>query len=171
MCACVRFCAIALLWIADPYNRIIYIIGRGSASEVFCLQRASPPTEEAKKMTWAIGIDTGGTFTDVIAMDKYRGDPHSQGAVNAGRPVAGAAQWRGGFPAGGAGCNGQRHFIFCARRHGGHQRGHRTQGRSDRVVFSAGGPAVGTGQDRPPHAQISSWEGLLPKSTEWRSLA
>lgn len=37
--------------------------------------------------------------------------------------------------------------------------------------FSAGGPAVGTGQDRPPYAQIRSWEGLLPKSTDWRTLA
>jgi phthalate 4,5-dioxygenase oxygenase subunit len=33
-----------------------------------------------------------------------------------------------------------------------------------------GGPAIGTGAPRIPHATISSFEGVVPKSTNWRSL-
>ena len=33
-----------------------------------------------------------------------------------------------------------------------------------------GGPALGTTEPHVPHAAISSYEGVVPKSTNWRSL-
>ena len=32
-----------------------------------------------------------------------------------------------------------------------------------------GGPAIGTHEPRVPHADIRSFEGVVPKSTDWRS--
>ena len=34
-----------------------------------------------------------------------------------------------------------------------------------------GGPAIGTTERRTPFARISSYEGIVPKSTNWRSLS
>jgi phthalate 4,5-dioxygenase oxygenase subunit len=36
--------------------------------------------------------------------------------------------------------------------------------------FAGGKPAIGTTQPRPPHASISSFEGVVPKTVNWRSL-
>jgi phthalate 4,5-dioxygenase oxygenase subunit len=33
-----------------------------------------------------------------------------------------------------------------------------------------GGPVIGTTEPRIPHATISSFEGVVPKSTNWRTL-
>ena len=33
-----------------------------------------------------------------------------------------------------------------------------------------GGPAIGTGEPHVAHATISSYEGVVPKTTNWRSL-
>ncbi len=33
-----------------------------------------------------------------------------------------------------------------------------------------GGPAIGTTEPHIPHATISSYEGVVPKTTNWRSL-
>jgi phthalate 4,5-dioxygenase oxygenase subunit len=33
-----------------------------------------------------------------------------------------------------------------------------------------GGSAIGTGEPHVPHASISSYEGVVPKTTNWRSL-
>jgi phthalate 4,5-dioxygenase oxygenase subunit len=33
-----------------------------------------------------------------------------------------------------------------------------------------GGPAIGTTEPRVQHATISSYEGVVPKTTNWRSL-
>jgi len=33
-----------------------------------------------------------------------------------------------------------------------------------------GGPAIGTGEPHIAHATISSYEGVVPKTTNWRSL-
>jgi phthalate 4,5-dioxygenase oxygenase subunit len=33
-----------------------------------------------------------------------------------------------------------------------------------------GGPAIGTTEPHVPHASISSYEGVVPKTTNWRSL-
>jgi phthalate 4,5-dioxygenase oxygenase subunit len=33
-----------------------------------------------------------------------------------------------------------------------------------------GGPALGTTQPHIPHAKIGSFEGVVPKSTDWRTL-
>jgi phthalate 4,5-dioxygenase oxygenase subunit len=33
-----------------------------------------------------------------------------------------------------------------------------------------GGPAIGTTEPRIAHATISSYEGVVPKTTNWRSL-
>src|SRR5581483_1658636 len=37
-------------------------------------------------------------------------------------------------------------------------------------TVAAGGPAIGTTAPRVPHATISSFEGVVPKTTNWRSL-
>jgi len=36
--------------------------------------------------------------------------------------------------------------------------------------FRDGGPAIGTAEPRTPQAQLSSFEGIVPKSTDWRTL-
>ena len=36
--------------------------------------------------------------------------------------------------------------------------------------MSNGGPAIGTGEPHVVHATISSYEGVVPKTTNWRSL-
>ncbi len=33
-----------------------------------------------------------------------------------------------------------------------------------------GGPAIGAGPDRIPHAKLASFEGIVPKSTDWKAL-
>jgi len=33
-----------------------------------------------------------------------------------------------------------------------------------------GGPAIGTGPDRIPHTKLASFEGVVPKSTDWKAL-
>jgi phthalate 4,5-dioxygenase oxygenase subunit len=35
--------------------------------------------------------------------------------------------------------------------------------------FQEGAPALGTAEPRIPHAQLASFEGILPKSADWRS--
>ena len=37
--------------------------------------------------------------------------------------------------------------------------------------FAAGEPAIGTTDPHIPHAKLKSFEGIVPKSTNWRSLA
>jgi phthalate 4,5-dioxygenase len=37
--------------------------------------------------------------------------------------------------------------------------------------FREGGPAIGLTEPRIPHARLSSFEGIVPKSTNWRTLA
>jgi phthalate 4,5-dioxygenase oxygenase subunit len=36
--------------------------------------------------------------------------------------------------------------------------------------MQAGGPAIGAGHSRTPHASLRSFEGIVPKDTDWRSL-
>jgi phthalate 4,5-dioxygenase oxygenase subunit len=36
--------------------------------------------------------------------------------------------------------------------------------------FAAGGPAIGTAEPRIPHAKLRSFEGIVPKTTDWRTL-
>jgi phthalate 4,5-dioxygenase oxygenase subunit len=36
--------------------------------------------------------------------------------------------------------------------------------------MAEGGPAIGTAGPRVAHATISSYEGVVPKTTNWRSL-
>jgi phthalate 4,5-dioxygenase oxygenase subunit len=36
--------------------------------------------------------------------------------------------------------------------------------------FSEGGPAIGTTEPRTPHVRLASFEGIVPKSTDWRTL-
>jgi len=36
--------------------------------------------------------------------------------------------------------------------------------------FQAGGPAIGTAEPRIPHVKLASFEGIVPKSTDWRTL-
>jgi phthalate 4,5-dioxygenase len=36
--------------------------------------------------------------------------------------------------------------------------------------FASGAPAIGTGPGRIPHATLRSFEGIVPKSADWRSL-
>src|SRR5438128_5814902 len=36
--------------------------------------------------------------------------------------------------------------------------------------FSEGGPAIGTIEPRIPHVKLASFEGIVPKSTDWRTL-
>ncbi|HUB96119.1 MAG TPA: MarR family transcriptional regulator, partial [Stellaceae bacterium] len=33
-----------------------------------------------------------------------------------------------------------------------------------------GGPAIGTTEPRIPHVKLASFEGMVPKRTDWRSL-
>ena len=33
-----------------------------------------------------------------------------------------------------------------------------------------GGPAIGTTEPRIPHVKLASYEGVVPKSTDWRTL-
>jgi phthalate 4,5-dioxygenase oxygenase subunit len=37
-------------------------------------------------------------------------------------------------------------------------------------AMQAGGPALGTGRNRKPHASLRSFEGIVPKTTDWRTL-
>jgi phthalate 4,5-dioxygenase oxygenase subunit len=37
-------------------------------------------------------------------------------------------------------------------------------------AFAAGAPAIGTQQPRVPHAKLRSFDGIVPKSTDWRTL-
>ena len=37
-------------------------------------------------------------------------------------------------------------------------------------TMQQGGPAIGTTEPHIPHATISSYEGVVPKTTNWRSL-
>jgi phthalate 4,5-dioxygenase oxygenase subunit len=37
-------------------------------------------------------------------------------------------------------------------------------------AMQAGGPAIGTGRNRMPHASLRSFEGIVPKTTDWRTL-
>ena len=37
--------------------------------------------------------------------------------------------------------------------------------------FAAGGPAIGTAAPRVPLVSLSSFEGVVPRSTDWRTLA
>jgi phthalate 4,5-dioxygenase oxygenase subunit len=36
--------------------------------------------------------------------------------------------------------------------------------------FDAGGPAIGTAEPRIPHVKLASFEGIAPKTADWRSL-
>jgi phthalate 4,5-dioxygenase oxygenase subunit len=36
--------------------------------------------------------------------------------------------------------------------------------------FAEGGPAIGTAEPRIPHVKLSSFEGVVPKSTDWKTL-
>ena len=43
--------------------------------------------------SWMVGVDTGGTFTDLIAVEQETGELRArQGAVGAGRSVGGGAR-------------------------------------------------------------------------------
>jgi phthalate 4,5-dioxygenase oxygenase subunit len=33
-----------------------------------------------------------------------------------------------------------------------------------------GGPAIGTAEPRIPHVRLASFEGVVPKTTDWRTL-
>ena len=37
-------------------------------------------------------------------------------------------------------------------------------------TMAAGSPAIGTGVNRTPHASLTSFEGIVPKGTDWRTL-
>jgi len=37
-------------------------------------------------------------------------------------------------------------------------------------TIATGGPAIGTGPNRMPHASLTSFEGIVPKATDWRTL-
>ena len=37
-------------------------------------------------------------------------------------------------------------------------------------AFAAGAPAIGTAAPRVPHARLRSFEGIVPKATDWRTL-
>ena len=37
-------------------------------------------------------------------------------------------------------------------------------------TMEAGGPAIATGKSRTRHAKLSSFEGIVPKTIDWRSL-
>ena len=36
--------------------------------------------------------------------------------------------------------------------------------------FQEGGPAIGTADPRIPHVKLASFEGVVPKTTDWRTL-
>jgi phthalate 4,5-dioxygenase oxygenase subunit len=36
--------------------------------------------------------------------------------------------------------------------------------------FKEGAPAIGTTEPRIPHVKLASFEGIVPKSTDWRTL-
>jgi phthalate 4,5-dioxygenase oxygenase subunit len=36
--------------------------------------------------------------------------------------------------------------------------------------FREGGPAIGTTEPRIPHVRLASFEGIVPKTTDWRTL-
>ena len=36
--------------------------------------------------------------------------------------------------------------------------------------FQESGAVIGAGKDRIPHVQLASFEGVVPKATDWRSL-
>ena len=36
--------------------------------------------------------------------------------------------------------------------------------------FEGGGPAIGTAAPRVPHVGLASFEGVVPKTTDWRTL-
>ena len=36
--------------------------------------------------------------------------------------------------------------------------------------FSEGAPAIGTAEPRVPHVELASFEGIVPKTTDWRTL-
>jgi phthalate 4,5-dioxygenase oxygenase subunit len=36
--------------------------------------------------------------------------------------------------------------------------------------FEAGEPAIGTTQPHIPHASLASFEGVVPKTTDWKTL-
>jgi phthalate 4,5-dioxygenase oxygenase subunit len=38
------------------------------------------------------------------------------------------------------------------------------------TIMQSGGPAIATGKDRTPHATLRSFEGIVPKGTDWRRL-
>ena len=46
----------------------------------------------------------------------------------------------------------------------------RVEGASLPRAMQAGGPALGTTNPRVPHATISSYEGVVPKTVNWRTL-
>jgi len=35
--------------------------------------------------------------------------------------------------------------------------------------FGEGGPAIGTAEPRVRHVQLASFEGIVPKTTDWRT--
>jgi phthalate 4,5-dioxygenase oxygenase subunit len=36
--------------------------------------------------------------------------------------------------------------------------------------FAEGAPAIGTTEPRTPHVRLASFEGIVPKTTDWRTL-
>ena len=36
--------------------------------------------------------------------------------------------------------------------------------------FQEGGPAIGTAEPRIPHVRLASFEGIVPKTADWRGL-
>ena len=36
--------------------------------------------------------------------------------------------------------------------------------------FQEGGPAIGTGEPRIPHAKLASFEGVVPKAADWGTI-
>ena len=76
-----------------------------------------------------IGIDTGGTFTDVVALDESTGDAgHHQDPVDAGRTRP-TASWRGSARCSALLGGEPRRRLGQPRHHGGHQPAARGQGR------------------------------------------
>jgi phthalate 4,5-dioxygenase oxygenase subunit len=37
-------------------------------------------------------------------------------------------------------------------------------------TMRSGGPAIGTGKSRTPHVSLRSFEGVVPRGTDWRTL-
>ena len=99
-------------------------------------------------MQTSIGVDIGGTFTDVVAVDDDGAHAHRQGAVHAlatrARPCARVLtrllpDWR---------IAAARVAPFRARHDGRHQRGARAQGRAPRAPHHR--RLQGRARDRPP---------------------